>query len=119
MLSRKPVFVDLDRRREIVFNLNTEILIREAGKGSESLWEQIGIERDADSGEEKKTLDVNLQNLRVYLWAALQADCRSRGEMLTVEDVGALLTRRKYVTRAVEGISEALQLYYGEDEGEA
>lgn len=119
MLTRKPVYIDLDRRREIVFNLNTEILIREVGKGASSLWESIGVETDAETGEEKKLLDVNLENLRVYLWAALFEDAKRHGEMLTVEDVGAILTHRKYVTEAVLRITEALRLYYGDDEGEA
>ncbi len=110
MLSRKPIYIDLDRRREIVFNLNTEILIREEGKGASSLWESIGVETDPETGEEKKLLDVNLENLRVYLWAALFEDAKKHGE---------ILTHRKYVTEAVLRITEALRLYYGDDEGEA
>lgn len=119
MLMKKPIFVEFDRRRAVVFNLNTEILIRNAGGKDSSLWETIGEAKDPETGEIKRTLDVNLANLRLYLWAALQEDAHRRGETLTLEDVGALLAKRKWVTQAVVAISDALNQYYGDDpEGE-
>jgi len=102
VLYREPIYVDFDRRREVVFNLNTEILIRNAGGKNSSLWETIGETADA-TGKVNKTLDVNLENL-----------C----EALTVEDVGNLLTRRKWVTQAVVAIGKALGRYYGDEPGE-
>jgi hypothetical protein len=119
MIQKTPIYVDFDRRREIVFNLNTEILIRGAGKQSSSLWETIGVEVDAESGQEKRSLDVNLENLRAYLWAALQEDAKRHNEALTEDEVGALLTRRKWVTQAVLKIADALSRYYGDEPGEA
>ena len=117
VLYREPIYVDFDRRREVVFNLNTEILISNAGGKNSSLWETIGETADA-TGKVNKTLDVNLENLCLYLWAALQKDARARGEALTVEDVGNLLTRRKWVTQAVVAIGKALGRYYGDEPGE-
>jgi hypothetical protein len=35
-----------------------------------------------------------------------------------MEDVGALLTRRKWVTQAVVAITAALNQYYGDEPGE-
>jgi hypothetical protein len=120
ILLKKPVFVDFDRRRRLVFNLNTEILIRNAGGAKSSLWDTIGEARDEATGEITRTLDVNLENLRLYLWAALQDDAQRAGETLTVDEVGALLTRRGWVTQAVVAITLALSQYYGDDgKGEA
>jgi hypothetical protein len=118
MIQKAPIYVDLDRRREIVFDLNTEILIKAAGKQGSSLWETIGVTTDP-TGKESRSLDVNLENLRTYLWAALQADAKRRGEIITEDEVGALLKRRVWVTRAVLEISKALQQYYGDEPGEA
>jgi hypothetical protein len=117
MIQKAPIFVDLDRRRTVVFNVNTEILIRNAGGKDASLWETIGETKDAD-GNINRTLDVNLENLRLYLWAALQDGLQRAGETLTVDEVGALLTRRKWVTQAVVAITRALNQYYGDEPGE-
>jgi len=119
VIQRKPVYIELDRRRQLTFNLNTEIMIRDvSGRGS-SLWETVGESKDAETGEVRRTLDVNLDNLRTYLWAALYEDAEKRGEKLTIEDVGRMLSRRKWVTAAVYAISEAMNQYYGDTEGEA
>ncbi len=118
MIQKTPIYIDLDRRRELSFNLNTEILIRGALPAGASLWETIGVEAGAD-GKEKRTLDVNLDNLRVYLWAALQDDAKAAGEKLTLEDVGRMMTRRKWVTQAVVKLTAALAAYYGDEPGEA
>ncbi len=119
MIQKKPIFVEFDRRRELTFNLNTEILIRGAAEPGASLWQTIGVETDPETGEEKRSLDVNLDNLRVYLWAALQEDAKAHGETLTVEDVGRMVSRRKWVTQAVLQLTAALSAYYGDDPGEA
>jgi len=119
VLMKKPIYVDFDRRRQLVFNLNTEILIRNAGGKDSALWETIGERKNPETGETELTLDVNLGTLRLYLWAALQEDAQRHNEGLTVEEVGALLARRKWVTLAVKAITEALGQYYGDDpEGE-
>lgn len=115
MISKKPIFVDFDRRREVVFNLNTEILIRNAGGENSSLWKTIGETKDETTGDVRRTLDVNLENLRLYLWAAFQAAARAHSEALTQEEVGELLTRRKWVIPAVQAITEALNQYYGDE----
>jgi hypothetical protein len=117
-ILKAPIFVDLDRRRTVVFNLNTEILIRNAGGQDSSLWKTIGEIKDAETGEVKRTLDVNLENLRLYLWAALQDGLQRAGETLTVDEVGALLTKRRWVTTAVVAITQALNQYYGDEPGE-
>jgi hypothetical protein len=115
LIFKKPVLVEFDRRRQVVFNLNTEILIRNAGGDNSSLWTTIGERTNPETGKVERTLDVNLENLRLYLWAALQDDAKAHGESLTVEEVGGLLTRRKWVILAVEAITEALRQYYGDD----
>lgn len=119
MINKTPIFIDLDRRREIVFNVNTEILIKSAGGLGSSLWETIGETKDPGTGKVQRTLDVNLENLRLYLWAALQDDCHRNAEILTPEQVGALLTRKRWVTQAVLKITQALAAYYGDEPGEA
>jgi len=113
-LQTKPIYVELGRRRQIVFDLNTEILIRGAGKGESSLWDTIGEFTDEKSGEIKRKLDVNLENLRVYLWAALAVDSAQNGELLSIEDVGGLIRHRSQVTAAVLAVAEALGQYYGD-----
>jgi len=117
-LFKKPIFIELDRRRQLVFNLNTEILIRQAGGENSSLWQTIGERTDPDTGKVEHTLDVNLENLRLYLWAALQEDAEAAGQSLTLEEVGGLLARRKAVLSTVTAITEALRQYYGDEPGE-
>ncbi len=117
-IQKAPIFVDFDRRRTVVFNLNTEILIRNAAAKGTSLWETIGETTDSETGEVKRTLDVNLENLRLYLWAALQDGSQRVGETLTVDEVGALLTKRRWVTQAVVAITAGLNQYYGDEPGE-
>jgi hypothetical protein len=118
MPQKAPIFIDLDRRRTVVFNINTEILIRNAGGKDASLWQTIGETTDPVTGEVRRTLDVNLENLRLYLWAALQDGLQRAGESLTVDEVGALLSRRKWVTQAVVAVTQALSQYYGDEPGE-
>lgn len=120
LIQRKPIFVDFDRRRQLVFNLNTEILIRGGGGQGASLWDTVGETVDPKTGDISRTLDVNLENLRLYLWAALTEDAVKHGELLTLDEVGALLVKRRWVTKAVMAITEALNQYYGDDpSGEA
>jgi hypothetical protein len=118
MISKKPIYVDFGRRRELCMNLNAEILIRNTAPGA-TLWETIGVETDPETGKQKRTLDVNLDNLKVYLWALLQDDARRNGEKLTIDEVGAMITRRVWVTEAVVAITSALAAYYGDEPGEA
>lgn len=119
MIDKTPIYVDFDRRRQVVFNLNTEILIRANGGKESSIWETIGTRLNEETGKQERMLDVNLENLRLYLWAAIHADAVKRGETLTIEDVGELLTRRKWITQAVMAITQALNQYYGDEpEGE-
>lgn len=119
MIQKTPIYIDLDRRRELRMNLNTEILIRNAAEPGASLWQTIGVETDQETGKEKRTLDVNLENLKVYLWALLQDDAAAAGEKLTIYEVGQLMTRRAWVTQAVIAITKALSAYYGDEPGEA
>jgi hypothetical protein len=114
-LYKNPIFVEFDRRRQLIFNLNAEILIRQAGGENSSLWQTIGERTNPETGKVERTLDVNLENLRLYLWAALQEDAKANGQSLTIEEAGGLLKRRKWVIKAVEAITEALRQYYGDD----
>jgi hypothetical protein len=119
-LFKKPIFVEFDRRRQLVFDLNTEIIIRQAGGENSSLWQTIGERTDPKTGKVEHTLDVNLENLRLYLWAAMQEDAKANGQTLALDEVGTMLKRRKWVIKAVEAITEALRQYYGDDpQGEA
>ena len=120
MIDKTPIYIELDRRREVVFNLNTEILIRSAcaSEDSTSLCSTVGERVNPKTGEPERVLDVNLNNLRVYLWAALQQDARARDEKLTIEDVGQLITQRRFVTRALLALTQALKVYYGDAPGE-
>jgi hypothetical protein len=114
VLFKKPIYLDLDRRRRVVFNLNTEILIRNGGGKESSLWETIAETKDPETGEVRRTLDVNVENLRLYLWAALNAAAEHSGDVLALDEVGALLSHRSQVTSAVVAITEALRQYYGD-----
>jgi len=117
-IVRTPVYIELDRRRELVFDLNTEALIQGANPGDLSLWMKIGEKKDEKTGEVKDTLDVNLQNLRTYLWACLYRDSRENDELLTLEDVGALINTQKRCTIAFLKVRQAMNQYYGHEPGE-
>lgn len=117
-IVKSPIYIDLDRRRELVFDLNTEALIQGANKRDVSLWMKIGEVKDEETGEVKDTLDLNLDNLRVYLWASLYRDSHEKGELLSVDDVGALINHRKKCTAAFLAVREAMNRYYGLGEDE-
>ncbi len=112
MIQKMPIYIDLDRRRQLVFNLNTEILIRNAGGQEKGILETIGKNED-----DTPILSVNLENLRLYLWAAIQEDARL--EKLTIEDVGRLIQTRHAATEATGAILSAISAYYGDGPGEA
>lgn len=113
-IVKKPFFVALDRRREVVFNLLTEARIQSQKKLGSSLFHQIG-EYELD-GKVYKKLDLNLENFTIYLWAALFEDAHKRGELLTVEDVGHLIDTKRKSEKAYEALSAALLAYYGAEE---
>jgi len=115
-IVKTPVYVELDQRRELVFDLNTEALIQGAGKRDASLWAKIGEVKDEKTGELCDKLDVNVENLRLYLWACLYRDMKDRGELLTVEDVGALIDNRKKATAAFIAVRASMNSYYGRDD---
>lgn len=120
MIQKAPIFVELDRRRRLTMNLNTEILIRTAGGAGKGLLDTVGKQRNEKTGEDEPILGVNLENLRLYLWAALQADATANGETLTQEDIGALLTHRDQVVAALAALMLAVNQYYGDaPKGEA
>jgi hypothetical protein len=113
MIEKMPIYVTLGRRRELTMNLNTEIVIKTAG-GTRGLFDTIG-KRVNEEGEEEPILEVNAENLRIYLWAMILPDAKAHGEKLTVEDVGALITRKRLAAEAVAAVSLALARYLGDD----
>ena len=117
-IVKSPTFIELDRRRELAFNLLTEARIQSKQKPGSSLLESIGEFTDEKTGEVKKKLRLNLENLAVYLWAALYDDAHKRGELLDVEDVGRLINRKKKADAAYDALSAAMRAYYGYDEDE-
>lgn len=120
MIQKTPIFVELDRRRRLTMNLNTEILIRTAGGAGKALLGTVGKRKDEATGEDVPVLGVDLENLRLYLWAALQADAAEHGEVMTQDEVGALMTKRKHVTEALAALMVAIAQYYGDEpKGEA
>ncbi|WP_446744297.1 hypothetical protein [Silvibacterium acidisoli] len=117
-ILKKPIFLNLDRRREVIFDLNTEKRIQSQRKLGVSLWEEVGEYVDAETGEIKKKLNLNLENFGIYLWAALYDDAHKHGELLTVAEVGALVDKKKKFEAAYDALSSALLVYYGDDEDE-
>jgi hypothetical protein len=114
-IVKKPIFVTLDRRRELVFNLLTEARVK-GQKLDSGLWEKIGEYEDPKTGQVKNRLSLNLDNFAVYLWAAIYEDAHKAGELLTVEDVGRLVNTKKKADRAFDALLDALAVYYGDDE---
>lgn len=119
MIQKAPIYIDLDRKREVLFNLNTEILIRGTAAAGKTILETIGKRRNEETGEDEPVLSVNPENLRVYLWAGLQEDARRHDEKMTLEEVGRLLASKRQVTEAVAAVLVAVNQYYGEEPGEA
>jgi len=115
-IVKTPIFLDLDRRRELVFDLNTERLIQGVNAEIGGLWTKIGERENPKTGKLEELCDVNLDNLRTYLWACLYRDAHAKGELLTLEDVGAFIDRRKKVTLAYLAVRKALDIYYGRDQ---
>jgi hypothetical protein len=120
MIQKTPIYIELDRRREVIFNLNTEILIKGTAAAGKTVLETIGKRHNEETGEDEPVLSVNAENLRVYLWAGLQDDARRRGEMLTQEEVGRFLTCKRQITEAVAAVLMGINQYYGDEQpGEA
>ena len=120
MLDNTPIFMDLGdgRRRRLAMNANTEILIKRAGGCDVSLVDTVGKRHNEATGEDETVLDVNVENVRLYLWACLQSAAPS--DPLTQEEVGALLTKRSMIGEAIAALLILRTQYYGEDpKGEA
>ena len=117
MIQKMPIYIDLDRRRQVIFNLNTEILIRNAGGNGGGVLETVGMKKNA-AGEDEPILRVNPENLRLYLWAAIQEDMQP-DERLKIEDVGRIIKTRRAATDATAAIITAIAAYYGDEPGEA
>jgi hypothetical protein len=113
VLYKEPIFVDFDRRRRVEINLGTEILIRNAGGKNTPAWEEVGQRVDPETGEKEYALAVNEDNLRLYLWAALQEDAKAHSETLTIEDVRWLGERHNWAQQGVVAVRRALNQYYG------
>ena len=118
MLSTTPILITLDRTRELCFDLNAEIMVRNARAAAADLVTDIGTRRNPKTGTEERALQVNLDNLRRYLWAALARDCRRHDELLTLDQVGELIRHRSQVNTALAAVLAALDAYYGADAGE-
>lgn len=120
-LDYTPIYAELDARRRLEFNLNTEILIRKHVASGSGLWDSVGEFVDTD-GKRKVRHDINLENLRVYLWATLAEAARIDGDpfSLSLEDVGMLIRHKRKATHAFIAVSQTLKQYYGDAEpGEA
>ena len=117
-LDRTPIWITLDRPRELRFNLNAELLVRAQADAENGLLQEVGTIHNPETGEDMPRMDVHLANLRVYLWAALQADARARGDMLSLDAVGELLDTREKITEALSLVGAALAQYYGGGVGE-
>jgi hypothetical protein len=113
VLYKEPIFVDFDRRRRVEINLGTEILIRNAGGKEAPAWEEVGQRINPATGEQEWALAVNEDNLRLYLWAALQDDAKAHGETLTLEDLRWLSDRHNWAQQGVVAVRRALNQYYG------
>lgn len=111
-IVKKPIFLDLDRRRELIFNLNTEKLIQSESKLGNPFVRTIGEEVGED-GKTRERLELDLEVFGVYLWAALYADAHRNGELLTVEDVGALIDHRDKTAAALVAVRASIDAYYG------
>ena len=67
-IDKSPLYLDLDKRRRIEFNLNAANMIRKHTAPGASLWEKIG-EVEVE-GEARPRYDINGEALQVYLWRA-------------------------------------------------
>ncbi len=119
VLYKEPIFVDFDRRRRVEINLGTEILIRNAGGKEAPAWEEVGHRINPATGERECALAVNEDNLRLYLWAALQDDAKAHGETLTLDDLRWLSDRHNWAQQGVVAVRRALNQYYGGPRQEA
>jgi len=113
VLYKEPIFVDFDRRRRVEINLGSEILIRNAGGKEAPAWEEVGHRINATTGLREWALAVNEDNLRLYLWAALQEDAKAHSETLTIDDLRWLSGRHNWAEQGVLAIRRALNQYYG------
>ena len=119
VLYKEPIFVDFDRRRRVEINLGTEILIRNAGGKGAPAWEEVGQRINPATGELECALSVNEDNLRLYLWAALQDDAKTHSETLTLDDLRWLSERHNWAQQGVMAVRRALNQYYGGPRQEA
>lgn len=111
-LSREPIYVELGgRQRELRFNANAFILLRDVGYELKPLTEKV------ESGRR-----VMLDSLRAYLWAALAKDARDNKEALSLDQVGDFLAEDKDILPSLNQVNKALLRFYGQEpkpEGEA
>lgn len=120
-IDKTPLYIDLDKRRRIEWNMNTALLVRKHIAPGSSLFESIGEYKDKATGETKKRYDINGDNLIVYLWACLVTGARLDGEAFnrSIEETGDLIDNKRKATRAYLEIDRLIGRYYGDEQGEA
>ncbi len=118
MADKSPVYLALDTRRRIEFNLNAANMIKKHTEPGSSLWEKVS--EVLVDGNPKVQYDINGDALQVYLWACLNVGERLDGKPfnLSIEEVGDLINSKRKSTRAYLGIQSLLARYYGDDPGE-
>ena len=116
-IDPSPFFVDLDKRRPIEFNLNTERMIFKHKERDSALVEVVE-EIVGEDGKPKVKHDINLDNLAIYLWAAITEGARIAGEpvLFTIDDVGALVSGKRKATNAYLALRLLMARYYGDAE---
>ncbi len=110
-IDKSPVYLDLDQRRRIEFNLNAANMIRKHTAPGASPWEKIG--EVEVKGEVRPQYDINGEALQVYLWACLNVGERLDGTPfnLSIEQVGDLINGKpENRARGITPVNRSLSL---------
>jgi hypothetical protein len=107
-LNPEPIYLELDKKREIAFTVGSALVLRESGFDAKPM-----VERVERADGEKETYRVFPGSVAHHLAACLQREARRTGEILDLEWAKDILDTEVRLWEAALAIGHAVNRYYG------
>ena len=110
MLNPEPIYMELDKRREVAYTVGSAMALRENGEGAKVMMRRL---EDSSAGEPQYAVSHGV--VIAWLAACLQRESRRTGDVLDREWIEDQLDTESKLLDAVKAINLAVTRYYGEE----